>query len=172
MKLMFVYVMLFGTLLIGCLGAEVDPMSDELVMPVSRPPLSQICDFRCHNSHGWFQCTDDRASGEANVAIAPLLEGTTKVASTIWGTTSGWASTSCPNCQWQLQRITTTFLFGGTVPSVNSSAIDDVGISKNVNPRGYEWDGVVSLRIWDPTDASVGTCDLNVDVSLIGGQPI
>ena len=34
--------------------------------------------------------------------------------------------------------------------------------------RQYEWEGIVSITIWDPTDASVGTCALNVETGLYG----
>lgn len=171
---------LLGMCLMGCVGVEDealyedetwDQIDDELVAPASRPPLSSICGFRCNNSHGQQVCGDHRSSGQVGVAIFPLLENTTKVPSTILGTTTGWASTSCPNCQWQLQSITTHHVMGGTRPSV-VQATNDVSVSKtvSVSPE-YDWLGTAVLRIWDPTDASVGTCTLSVGANLSGGFP-
>lgn len=175
-----IYAMLLGMCLTGCLGLEDEAMyedeaweqvEDELMTPATRPPLSSICGYRCNNSHGVRQCSDHRNSGQVNVSVFPLIENTTKVPSTILGTTTGWANTSCPNCQWALERVTTTSLQGGTGPAVNQ-AVNDVNVSKtvNVSPE-YDWQGDIVLRIWDPTDSSVGSCTLSVTANLSGGFP-
>jgi hypothetical protein len=159
-------------LLSGCIDAPSDgqlpePIDLELAI-ATRPLLSSICSFKCNNSHGEGICSDQRDSGEVNFAVFPLIEGTTVVPSTILGTTTGWANTSCPNCQWQFVSLTTTELLRGTAPSV-SQATNGPAVVKNVTAnRIYEWAGTIVLRIFDPTDASVGTCTPSVEGSLVG----
>lgn len=185
-----ILISLFASCMLGCIGIEDDAMYEDEVLgevesgilneagdreaPVeimaARPSLSSICSRRCNNSHGQNNCSDYRVSGQVNVSVFPLIEGTSVVPSSILGTTTGWADTSCPNCQWKLDGVTTTSLFGGTAPSV-SQAMNDVNVSKSVSSsREYDWSGVVAITIWDPTDSSVGTCTLNVSTSLAGGQ--
>jgi hypothetical protein len=131
-----------------------------------RPSLASICSYRCFNSHGAYACGDSRFTGQANVGVYPLIENATKVPSTLLGT-AGWSSTSCPNCQWTLNSITTTYLQGGTGPS-SATAVNNASVHKTMSqPIEYEWNGTFSITIWDPTDASVGTCTLNVDASLV-----
>jgi len=147
---------------------ETADQADHELAIASRPSLSSICGFVCNNSHGQRSCGDQRDSGQVNVGVFPLLENTTKVPDAVLRTTSGWTSTSCPNCQWQLESVTTNELFGGTKPDV-AQATNDVSVFKTVSSsRSYEWAGTVVLRIFDPTDASVGTCSLSVDLSLSG----
>ena len=48
-------------------------------------------------------------------------------------------------------------------------AANDVSLSKLVTEgRQFEREGAVSITIWAPTDASVGTCAPNVDAELYG----
>ena len=163
------------TLVVCFAGCMPEPEEDDVADAVEgdaadalSTSLSSICSFVCNNSHGQRSCGDQRSSGQVNVAVAPLLENTTKVPDTILGTTRGWTSTSCPNCQWQLESVTTNELIGGGNPDVVQST-NGVAIVKTVSSsRSYEWAGTVVLRIFDPTDASVGTCRLSVAVSLHG----
>lgn len=171
MKIIIQITCLLLPVIAGCVAPPTDDeapdLADHELVTSSRPSLSSICSFVCNNSHGQRACGDQRDSGQVNVAVHPLLEGTTKVPSTILGTTTGWASTSCPNCQWQLESVTTNFVIG-TKPDV-AQATNGVAVFKTVSSsRSYEWEGTVALRIFDPTDASVGTCKLSVNVSLHG----
>lgn len=170
MKLMYACVVAFGVYLSGCAGmddgaAGVD--ESHVASAVTRPPLSSICSSTCNNSHNVRSCLDQRISGTVNVSVFPLIQGTTFLPATILGTTTGWSSTSCPNCQWHLVSITND-RNGGVVTSGITQAPDDV----NLQIAGHgQTDQTfnVNIQISDPTDASVGVCNLNVGIELITG---
>jgi hypothetical protein len=171
---------LLGMCLMGCLGVEDEVLYEdetwgpgrgrpggardapaaELDLQLSMQQLPWREGVRGSPGLGASQCRD-----------VPAIEGTTKVPSNILGTTTGWSSTSCPNCQWQVDRFTTTFVVGGSRPFA-AQATNDANVNKTVSlSPEYEWDGEAVLRIWDPTDASVGTCILTVPLHLSGGFP-
>jgi hypothetical protein len=154
----------------GCLefpedGERLDEFVEEStaqsIEVATRPSLASICGHRCRDSHFGTDCYDQRSSGQVNNSVFPLLEGKYK---------TEWNQTSCPSCQWQLNGISTTWKFptSASGPTVNQ-ATNDVNVSKLITAGWiYEWEGTVSITIWDPTDASVGTCSLNVDTGLYG----
>jgi hypothetical protein len=184
--MMFLRMMLVVALaapVMGCLdfpadGEHPDELLEEAVVmateqPIAvatRPSLASICGYRCNDSHFGSDCYDQRSSGQVNISVFPLLEGKTKTPSPIIGINAGWNQTSCPNCLWQLNDVSTNWKFPASAsgPTV-AQATNDVNVSKFITAgRLYEWDGVVSITIWDPTDGSVGTCVLNVGTSLYG----
>ena len=177
MRIVNVYLMMFGICLAGCIELADDARDARdldgrgVAALASRPLLSSICKLRCHNFHGQLSCFDHRDVGQVNVSVFPLLENTTKAPSSILQTTKGWDSTSCPNCVWNVVSITTEFPEGTPVPGV-SQAVNDVNVAKTVaaSPE-FEWLGTVVIKIWDPTDASVGSCTLSTTVDLTGGIP-
>jgi len=169
--------MMAGICLAGCLDLADDareprdPDGEHVAALASRPALSSICKLRCFNSHGSFSCLDHRDVGQVNAAVYPLLENTTKVPSSILKTTTGWASTSCPSCVWDVVSITTDYPDGAPVPSTLVTT-NSVGVAKTVaaTPE-FEWLGTVVIKISDPTDASVGSCTLSAELDLTGGIP-
>ncbi len=169
MKFMYACVAVFSAYLSGC--AEMDDgaaLADEspATSAVTRPPLSSICSSTCNNSHDVRSCLDQRTSGTVNVSVFPLIQGTTFLPATILGTTTGWSSTSCPNCQWHLVAITNSR--GGVVTSGVTQAPDDVNLQEAVHGQSDQTFNV-AIQISDPTDASVGVCNLNVGIELVTG---
>ena len=170
MKFMYACVAVFGAYLSGC--TEVDDGAavageGHVASAVTRPPLSSICSWACNNSHHVRSCFDQRTSGTVNVSVFPLIQGTTFVPATILGTTTGWSSTSCPNCQWRLVSITRD-RDGGVVTGGVTQALNDVNLQEAVHGQS---DSIfhVNIEISDPTDASVGVCDLSAGIELITG---
>lgn len=153
--------------LVGCVGSEADDRDDvqgEVASAVTRPSLSSICSSKCRNSHFALACVDQRNTGAVNISVIPLLEGTSIVPIPEIGTTTGWSSTSCPNCTWHLVSVTGPG--GGTVTSGVAVASAAVNVNRS---NGGDWDGHVNIQITDPTDASVGVCNLSVPIELVNG---
>jgi hypothetical protein len=170
MKNMYVCVAALGLYLFGCTGVgdgagAVD--ESNAASAVSRPLLSSICGSICNNSHDIRSCLDQRTSGIVNVSVFPLIQGATFLPASILGTTTGWSSTSCPNCQWHLVSITND-RNGGVVTSGITQTADDVNLQRTVNGQS-DMSFHVNIEISDPTDASVGVCDLSVGIELVTG---
>lgn len=165
MKLMYVCAVALGAYLSGCAAMDDD---GEATSAVSRPPLSSICGSICNNSHNARSCLDQRTSGVVNVSVFPLIEGATFQPASILGTTTGWSSTSCPNCQWHLVSITND-RNGSVVTTGITQAANDVNLQRTVNGQSdnsYQ----VNIEISDPTDASVGVCALSAGIELVTGR--
>lgn len=186
MKLMYACVAVLGACLSGCTGVDDGAaVADEghVASALARPPLNLICSSICNNSHNVRSCLDQRTSGTVNVSVFPLLAEidphaaiplvpiggppTTFLPSTILGTTTGWSSTSCPHCQWHLVSITND-RNGGVVTSGVTQSPSDVNLQRAVNGQ-TDMSFHVNIEISDPTDASVGVCDLSVGIELVTG---
>jgi hypothetical protein len=170
MKLMYVCAAALGAYLSGCTAMEDGAgTGDEgqATSAVSRPPLSSICGSLCNNSHNVRSCLDQRTSGIVNVSVFPLIEGATFRPAAILGTSTSWLNTSCPNCQWHLVSITND-RNGGVVTTGIAQAADDVNLQRTVNGQS-DMSYHVNIEIADPTDASVGVCDLSVGIELVTG---
>jgi hypothetical protein len=147
--------------MIGCVDSgDSNENEGDVISAVTRPPLSSICSFVCNNSHLQHTCFDQRTSGQVNVSVFPLIEGKTVLPATIINNAGSWSNTSCPNCQWNLVSPQPS--------SFVSTATDDVNVHHNVNGQT---DSItqVNIQIVDPTDASVGVCNLSVGVELVTG---
>ena len=147
--------------MLGCadMGDGNDNEGD-VASALTRPALSSICGFTCNNSHLQHTCFDQRTSGQVNVSVFPLIEGKTVLPASIINNPGSWSNTSCPNCQWHLVSPSL-----GTNVSV---ATDDVNIHRTVNGQS-DMITQVNIQIVDPTDASVGVCNLSVGVELVTG---
>jgi len=153
---------------VGCATSEADDGEQEAVAAVTRPSLSSICGHVCRNSHFGLSCSDTRPTvGEVNVSALPLLEGASK-AIVPGVTTADWSSTSCPNCQWSLISVTDL----DTSAPVSSSHYLVASAATNVHTSTWGTSLYqINMQIYDPTDASVGVCDLHVVSVLQVGPP-
>lgn len=157
----------------GCLSQEEEPppSSDAesgTSAQLTRPSLSSICSAACNNSHTVKSCFDQRGVGASvNVSVFALIEGASFVPSTTLGTTRGYTSTSCPHCQWHLVSVIND-RSGLPVTTGVSQAANDVNVERHSGGQN-DWEGHVNLQISDPTDASVGVCNLSVGIELVNG---
>lgn len=149
--------------LVGCVAPGED--ATEAHQELTRPPLSSICSYACNSSHQDPYCSDtSSAFGSVNVSVFPLIEGKPVVPATPIGNLGSWATTSCPNCQWSV----TSVIDSNGVPA-NSSWISRARNDVNVQRSGdvfLQWSANVDITIADPTDASVGVCNLSVPIEL------
>lgn len=172
MKIRYMCAATLGMYLSGCTEmADSTGAGEEgqVANAVSRPLLSSICSSICNNSHNVRSCFDQRAlgAGAVDVSVFPLIEGTTFQPTTILGTTTGWSSTSCPNCQWQLQSVTNDVTGAVVKNGITLSAINVIVLRNSISHS--DWFGHVNIAISDPTDASVGVCNLSVGIELVNG---
>lgn len=145
----------------GCVDSSAgNDGSSEAASALTRPSLSSICSFTCNNSHLQHTCFDQRTTGAVNVSVFPLLEGKTVLPASIIKNPGSWSNTSCPNCQWHL--------VSAIGPGTFTTRTDDFNVQR-ANTGQSDTTTQVNIQIVDPTDASVGVCNLSVGVELITG---
>ena len=156
----------FGLAMFGCVGVDEGNENElEVTSAVTRPSLSSICSSACSNLRGKNVCTDSASQGGVHVRVFPRLEGKTKTPATEINNPGSWSGTSCPNCEWHLVSVSNL-----TVPFPPTWTTSTNSVQLNRNAVLSDWSGQVKIQITDPTDASVGVCNLSVGVELINGR--
>lgn len=158
----------FAIALSGCVDADEGNEGEDAVRSaVTRPPLSSICSAACATQNGQPFCEAAASTGGVSVRVFPRLEGKTVTPATELHNPGSWSSTSCPSCQWRLVSVDDLPAHPPFPPST-SLRTNSVQLSRNAIDS--DWTGRVNLQIFDPTDSSVGVCDLHVLVHLINGM--